>query len=237
MIKATFKFLKNIISISIFSCTAIVLLAATNVEAAHNRTLTINSATWDGSTLTVAGKGERNVQVTVENAASPFQALGSDTPANNGNWSVSNSDASSATVCRVHAEQDDGVEVGIAELNVTGNPFCDNPPPQNEPPICTIDSPVADVVIFEGETVDYAGTAEDIDGVIQGFSWTFEGGFPQTSTAEAPGLVTTTRRVPTTRRLMLPMMMAQAVRLRLLVPLRYRLSVDLNRCPTRPTSR
>jgi len=166
-----------------------VLLAATNVQAAHNRTLTIDSATWDGSTLTVAGKGERNVQVDVSNAASPFQALGNDTPGNNGRWSVANSDASSATVCRVHAEQDDGVEVGIAELDVTGNPFCEGVPP-NDPPTCTIDTPVADVIIFEGETVDYTGTATDIDGVIQGFSWSFEGGFPQTSTAEDPGLVT-----------------------------------------------
>jgi hypothetical protein len=183
------RFLNKIISISVFSCAAIVLLTATNVEAAHNRTLIIDSATWDGNTLTIAGKGERNVQVDASNAASPFQVLGSDTPANNGRWSISNSDGTSATVCRVHVEQDDGVEVGVAELDVTGNPFCEGS--QNDPPVCTIDTPVAgNVTIFEGETVDYTGTATDIDGVIQSYSWTFEGGFPASSTAEDPGLVT-----------------------------------------------
>ena len=171
-----------------------ILLAANNALAAHTEVLSITKASWNAQKgeLTIEGRGEAGFPVDASNASTPFQFLGSDTPGNNHRYKIVVSNPATLTPfpCRVHVEQDDGVEVGVAEADVS------NAPPecqggQNEPPVCTIDTPAAgNVMIFEGETVDYTGTATDIDGVIQGYSWTFDGGFPASSTAEDPGLVT-----------------------------------------------
>ena len=166
-----------------------VLLVASNAQAAHSRPLAITEASWDGSTLTIRGTGERNVIVEAWNAAdvSPTGFLGDDTPGNSGRYTITNSTAYAATVCRVHVEQDDGVELAIVEADVTGNPACDV---QNDPPVCTIDTPTGDVTINAGETVDYTGTATDADGIIEAWNWTFEGGTPSSATVEDPGTVT-----------------------------------------------
>jgi len=182
----------------IFSSTVLGLLLCTMavfgmqpVQAAHNQPLSITEASFDGGTLTIKGKGERNTLVEAWNAAdvSPNGFLGDDTPGNNGRYTITNSTAYAATVCRVHVEQYDGVEVGIVEADVTGNPACDG---QNNPPLCTIDTPTDDVTINAGETVDYTGTATDPDAgdIIETWTWTFQGGSPSSAIVEDPGTVT-----------------------------------------------
>ena len=123
-------------------------------QAAKPTTLTITEASWNGTTLTIKGKGAGGVEIVANNASDPFQDLGSDTPGNNGRYTITNSDASSSTVCRVHVEQFAGGELKLAEAPVTGNAYCDDPPPPNDQPVCTIDSPDADVNIIVGEYVN-----------------------------------------------------------------------------------
>ena len=159
-----------------------VVLVVSNAQAAKPTTsLSITEASWAGNTLTIKGRGASNVQIDAWVAGDITQTgfLGSDTPGNNGRYTITNSDVSSSTVCRVHVEQFAGDELKIAEAVVTGNAFCDDPPPPNDPPVCTIDSPAGDVTILVGDSVDYAGTATDTTpGVIQSTDWTFEGGTP-----------------------------------------------------------
>jgi PKD repeat protein len=64
------------------------------------------------------------------------------------------------------------------------------PPPTNQPPQSSIDSPSTNVTIQAGQSVDFSGSGTDTDGTIQGWSWSFPGGSPSSSTAEDPGNVT-----------------------------------------------
>jgi hypothetical protein len=61
---------------------------------------------------------------------------------------------------------------------------------QNNPPVCTIDTPATDVTIQVGASVNYSGTVTDPDGDPVQISWVFNGGAPGTSSAEDPGNVT-----------------------------------------------
>jgi chitodextrinase len=62
--------------------------------------------------------------------------------------------------------------------------------PQNRPPRGTIASPLRDVVIHPGDSVDFAGRATDQDGSVTGYAWIFPGGTPSGSTMQSPGEVT-----------------------------------------------
>ena len=64
------------------------------------------------------------------------------------------------------------------------------PPTGNNAPACQIDTPVGNVTIDEGQSVNYAGTVTDSDGTIDSISWDFPGGTPASSTNEDPGNVT-----------------------------------------------
>ena len=64
------------------------------------------------------------------------------------------------------------------------------PPTANSQPECRIDTPVADVTINEGDSINYTGTATDSDGTIVSYSWVFSGGNPASSSLEDPGNVT-----------------------------------------------
>lgn len=59
----------------------------------------------------------------------------------------------------------------------------------NTRPTCLIDTPAGNVVLEQGNNVNYTGTATDADGTIVAHSWTFEGGSPATSTSADPGNV------------------------------------------------
>ncbi|MEN8175628.1 MAG: PKD domain-containing protein, partial [Pseudomonadota bacterium] len=62
---------------------------------------------------------------------------------------------------------------------------------QNNPPVCSIDTPATDVTITVGGTVNYSATVTDPDaGDVVTISWVFEGGTPANSSAEDPGNVT-----------------------------------------------
>lgn len=61
--------------------------------------------------------------------------------------------------------------------------------PANEPPTCSIDTPAGDVMIEEGESVTYLGTAIDSDGTIASYAWVFAGGSPGSANVEDPGQV------------------------------------------------
>lgn len=62
-------------------------------------------------------------------------------------------------------------------------------PPPNQPPEATIDSPAGNVTIQAGQSVSFAGTGSDPDGVIAVYSWSFPGGTPASSSVEDPGPV------------------------------------------------
>ena len=62
--------------------------------------------------------------------------------------------------------------------------------PKDRPPKGRITSPVGDVTIMVGESVNFAGTARDPDGKVAAYSWNFPGGDPETSTLRSPGAVT-----------------------------------------------
>jgi hypothetical protein len=60
----------------------------------------------------------------------------------------------------------------------------------NQPPTASIDSPAADVTINPGQAVSFSGSGTDPDGTVAGYSWTFPGGNPASSSVAAPGSVT-----------------------------------------------
>jgi PKD repeat protein len=60
----------------------------------------------------------------------------------------------------------------------------------NQPPTATITSPAGNVTINAGQSVSFAGTGSDPDGTVAGYSWTFPGGNPVSSSAAVPGNVT-----------------------------------------------
>ena len=57
------------------------------------------------------------------------------------------------------------------------------------PPTGTITSPASNVTISTGQAVNYSGTGSDPDGTISGYSWSFPGGNPNSSTLANPGNV------------------------------------------------
>src|SRR5262249_39304805 len=50
-------------------------------------------------------------------------------------------------------------------------------------------NPAADVTISAGQSVTFAGSGTDPDGVVSRFSWVFPGGTPNTSASATPGAV------------------------------------------------
>jgi galactose oxidase-like protein/PKD domain-containing protein len=62
--------------------------------------------------------------------------------------------------------------------------------PSDIPPTGTITSPSTDVTINAGQSVLFSGTGSDPDGTVTGYSWTFSGGNPSTSSLATPGNVT-----------------------------------------------
>jgi len=60
----------------------------------------------------------------------------------------------------------------------------------NQPPTATITDPVSNVTINPGDAVFFSGSGSDPDGNVAGYSWTFAGGNPSTSSAAAPGSIT-----------------------------------------------
>ena len=63
------------------------------------------------------------------------------------------------------------------------------PTAPNQPPVATITSPATNVTVNPGGSVSFAGTGTDSDGTITGYSWTFPGGVPGTSSAANAGPV------------------------------------------------
>ena len=61
--------------------------------------------------------------------------------------------------------------------------------PVNQPPTCSIDTPSGDVTIQKDDQLGYSGTANDSDGTVVSFAWSFAGGSPISSTLEDPGQV------------------------------------------------
>ena len=58
------------------------------------------------------------------------------------------------------------------------------------PPKGTITSPASDIIIAPGQSVTFAGTGSASSGSITGYSWSFRGGSPATSSLQNPGAVT-----------------------------------------------
>ena len=63
------------------------------------------------------------------------------------------------------------------------------PPVGNSAPICSIESPGGDTTILEGESISYTGIADDSDGTVDGYLWSFPGGSPDFSTDINPGSI------------------------------------------------
>jgi PKD repeat protein len=55
----------------------------------------------------------------------------------------------------------------------------------NQPPTAVITTPATDVTIYGGEAVAFVGTGTD-DGTITGYSWSFPGGSPASSSSQSP---------------------------------------------------
>lgn len=62
--------------------------------------------------------------------------------------------------------------------------------PNDLPPKGSIDSPIGDLTITEGDSVDFAGSAIDPDDAVASYSWIFPEGMPESSSVQNPGLVT-----------------------------------------------
>jgi hypothetical protein len=63
------------------------------------------------------------------------------------------------------------------------------PPGVNSAPTCSIDQPAGNVTIDVGASINYMATANDSDGTIASYYWSFPGGSPGSSSAEDPGNV------------------------------------------------
>jgi hypothetical protein len=57
----------------------------------------------------------------------------------------------------------------------------------NQPPTATIDSPAGNVTVNPGGSVLFQGSGTDPDGTVAGYSWTFPGGNPASSSTAAAG--------------------------------------------------
>jgi Domain of unknown function (DUF1929)/PKD domain len=63
------------------------------------------------------------------------------------------------------------------------------PASADKPPTGAITSPATDVNITAGQSVFFAGSGSDSDGTVTAYSWSFEGGNPNTSSLATPGNV------------------------------------------------
>jgi len=63
------------------------------------------------------------------------------------------------------------------------------PAPADQPPTGAITSPATDVTITAGQSVFFSGSGSDPDGTITGYSWSFPGGSPSSSSLATPGNV------------------------------------------------
>lgn len=63
------------------------------------------------------------------------------------------------------------------------------PASADKPPTGAITSPATDVNITAGQSVFFAGSGSDPDGTVTAYSWSFEGGNPNTSSLATPGNV------------------------------------------------
>jgi chitodextrinase len=64
--------------------------------------------------------------------------------------------------------------------------------PADLPPDGRITNPKRDLVINQGDTVNFSGGAKDLDGTVTSYSWIFPGGSPGKVTMQNPGPVTFT---------------------------------------------
>jgi len=62
--------------------------------------------------------------------------------------------------------------------------------PTDTPPKGTITTPASDIAIAPGQSVTFAGTGTASNGSITGYSWSFRGATPATSSLQNPGAVT-----------------------------------------------
>ena len=60
------------------------------------------------------------------------------------------------------------------------------PPPPNQAPTASIDSPTSNVTVNPGDTVAFSGSGSDSDGTIASYAWTFPGGSPASSANPSP---------------------------------------------------
>jgi len=60
----------------------------------------------------------------------------------------------------------------------------------NQPPTAQIVNPSGNVTVSAGQQVSFTGAANDADGTVSSYSWTFPGGNPAASTQLVPGHVT-----------------------------------------------
>jgi hypothetical protein len=158
------------------------LTIATSAQAA----VTITKAQWNTkkAVLNVDGTGDPGVAVIVTNALNANQLLGTNTPRNNGRWGI-DANNPNPVPCFVRAEQGGSVDIAAVQ-NAPAN--C---APQNQPPVCTINTPQEVVTTINvGGSVNYTGTAADADGSISSYTWTFAGGSPASANVEDPGSVT-----------------------------------------------
>ena len=64
-----------------------------------------------------------------------------------------------------------------------------SPAANDIPPTGAITNPSSNVTITAGQAVSYSGTGSDPDGTVTGYSWSFPGGSPNSSTLANPGNV------------------------------------------------
>ncbi len=131
----------------------------------------IDSARWSErrQQLVVSGRGTRDANVTVSNAATSV-FIGSDRVGRNG-WSVEVRNPASVP-CRVLAVQSDGQS---AESDVSGAPSdCDAGNGGNTPPVANANGPYSGVA---GSPVAFSSAgSSDSDGTIVSYAWNFGDG-------------------------------------------------------------
>lgn len=160
-------------------------------EKGSHSAFTISEAKWDSdkNRIKVKGKGKKDETVTVTNADTGV-LVGDDDVNRKGKWKVRQYNPTSVP-CKVRAEQSDGQSAVMALKHAPAD--CDDgggtPPPGNNAPVCTIDTPAINVTIAVGGSVNYSATVTDADNDPLNISWTFNGGSPTGSSLEAPGSV------------------------------------------------
>ncbi|NOQ90667.1 MAG: PKD domain-containing protein [Gammaproteobacteria bacterium] len=180
--------------LAIFTVILFFILSATsgaaNAARSGSDSFTIEGAKWDArkNRIEVKGRGNDGQTVTVTNAGDINKVIGEDA-VDHDKWRVRSENPASIP-CRVRAEQSDGKS---AEKDVSNAPAdCDDggtPPPVNNPPVCTIDTPAGNLTINVGDTVNYTATVSDADNDPLSISWSFGGGSPLSSNVEDAGVI------------------------------------------------